>query len=132
MTDVDALADVPSKAELHVIIVGEAAITRMNKCFLGHDGPTDVIAFGLGGDEPNPAGGAYVVGEVYVCLDVAVQCAPAHCQSVGAELLLYCMHGMLHLTGMDDHTPDGRNTMRCAEARITKAIRGLIDVDNLF
>jgi len=37
------------------------------------------------------------------------------------ELLLYVVHGVLHLLGFDDHAPGDRRRMRAAERRALRA-----------
>ncbi len=120
--------------ELRVILVGERTITRLNRTFFGRPGPTDVIAFPLAGSgSPPPEPGERTVsGEVYVCLPVAREAA-ARCRSTLArECILYAVHGMLHLAGLDDADPAGRRAMRRAEARILGRLRDRIDFDAIF
>jgi len=50
-------------AMISVAFVGRATITRLNRDYLGHPGPTDVIAFGMGRDAP----GVPAVGDIYIC-----------------------------------------------------------------
>src|SRR6478672_12893063 len=54
-------------AMLSITFVGRAAISRLNRRYLGHQGPTDVISFGL---ERVGRRGA-VIGDVYICVEVA-------------------------------------------------------------
>jgi probable rRNA maturation factor len=70
-----------------------------------------VISFDLG-DEPGPA------GELYVSLECALRVAQARGLDQAGEVLLYVVHGALHLCGFDDHDPRDRARMRKAEARV--------------
>ncbi|MFG0262275.1 MAG: rRNA maturation RNase YbeY, partial [Novipirellula sp. JB048] len=38
------------------------------------------------------------------------------------ELLLYVVHGTLHITGMEDHQDDERGQMRVAETEVMQAL----------
>ena len=53
-----------SDAELSILVVGDAAIRRLNRRWRGHDRPTDVLSFPAAG-----AGG--LLGDVVVSLDTA-------------------------------------------------------------
>ncbi|MBT8336520.1 MAG: rRNA maturation RNase YbeY [Gemmatimonadetes bacterium] len=84
------------RAELSVTLVDDATIRTLNREHLGHDRPTDVIAFGLW--QP---GDPVVVGDVYVGLDQALQQAAELGVSAEEELIRLVVHGTLHVTGMD-------------------------------
>ncbi len=89
--------------DLEVVILGLAGIRRLNKRWLGHNGPTDVITFDL---SDGPAGqGGRAVGQVNVCWPVARREAARRGVKPAAELLLYVVHGVLHLLGYDDGDP---------------------------
>lgn len=118
-------------ATLHVALVSDSEIVELNHRYLGKSETTDVIAFDLSGspcvpDEPS------VAGEIYVCLDVAVDAARRYNTSVGYEVVLYVAHGMLHLAGHSDHTPSERRRMRTAERQIMKEIGRSFAVERLF
>ena len=127
-----------SVAQISVAIVGDAEIHRVNREFLGHDYPTDVISFLLNesmtesagiGDElhntdelddvPFPGDASvpcdFLNGELIVSFETAVREAQAHGWSPQAELLLYVIHGLLHLCGYDDLTDEARPFMRSKE-----------------
>jgi probable rRNA maturation factor len=82
-----------------------------NVQFLGHDYPTDVLAFALEDDLEN----GLLEGNVLVCPDVAAERAPEFGWDAAEELLLYVIHGALHLVGYDDHSPEDAPTMRAKE-----------------
>src|SRR5687767_20966 len=61
-------------ALISVAFVGRTAMARLNRRYLGHAGPTDVISFGMGRETDDmPA-----VGDIYICPDVAARNARAH------------------------------------------------------
>ncbi len=88
---------------LEIVILGEVGIERLNREWLGHEGPTDVIAFDLG---DRPAGKTHAVaGQINVCWPIARKQAARRGHAAETELLLYIVHGLLHLLGYDDHDP---------------------------
>jgi probable rRNA maturation factor len=83
-------------AMLSVTLVTAAAMARLNRRHLEHAGATDVISFGFA---PTPGGG--VVGDIYICPDVARRNAHAERCGVREELLRLVVHGTLHVLGWD-------------------------------
>lgn len=86
-----------------------AAIHQINRQFLQHDYPTDVISF------PYDLAPPRVEGELVVSIETATVEAQAADWSTREELLLYVVHGTLHLVGYDDTASDVRAEMRQAE-----------------
>jgi probable rRNA maturation factor len=80
---------------------------QLNKRYLEHDEPTDVLSFPL--SEP---GARRLAGEVVISADVARRQAEGRGHDVQAELALYVIHGLLHLCGYDDQTPAAAARMR--------------------
>ena len=99
-------------AEISVAIVANDRIHEVNRDFLRHDYPTDVISFLLERDDDR------LEGEIVASAEMAVQTAGRWKWPAQHELLLYIVHGMLHLVGYDDTTRAAANKMRRAE-RIT-------------
>ena len=92
-------------AMLSVTFLPPAAMARLNRSHLGHAGTTDVIAFGFA---PTPGGG--VVGDIYLCPDVARRNAREAGCGVREELLRLVVHGTLHVLGWDHPAGAGRAT----------------------
>lgn len=84
-------------AMLSITFVGRATMSQLNHRYLGHHGPTDVISFGLGRAGKNSA----VVGDIYICAEVARENAKRQGISGGEELLRLVVHGTLHVLGHD-------------------------------
>jgi probable rRNA maturation factor len=85
-------------AEVDLAVVDAEEIARLNRRWVGHRGETDVISFDLSDDE---AAGALSC-QLIVCGDVAVRQAGHRGLKKTHELMLYVVHGLLHLTGWDD------------------------------
>jgi probable rRNA maturation factor len=84
-------------AMLSITFVGRAAITAMNRRYLEHHSATDVISFGLGRQgERGP-----VIGDVYICPEVARANAKRQGISASEEILRLVIHGTLHVLGYE-------------------------------
>ena len=83
--------------EISVAFVDNPTIHRLNKRYLNHDEPTDVLSFPL-----SDADARKLAGELVVGVEVAKEQAERRGHDVHAELALYVIHGLLHLCGYDD------------------------------
>jgi probable rRNA maturation factor len=104
-------------AEISLAFVDNPTIHQLNRRYLGHDEPTDVLSFPL--SEP---GAHKLSGELVVGVDVAREQAAGRGHDVGAELALYVIHGLLHLCGYDDGTEAGAAQMRERERHYLRAL----------
>lgn len=99
-----------------VAVMDDAAIRALNRRYLGHDCPTDVISF------PLERSGDRLEGEIAVSAETAAAAAERYGWRPDEELLLYVVHGALHLAGLDDRTPAGRAAMRRRERACLAAL----------
>ena len=97
------LAGERRKASISVTFLGRETMRRLNAEHRGHDRPTDVLSFSLGG----PGG---LAGDVYVCRWVAEREARARGIPLREELIRLVVHGTLHALGRDH--PEGPGRMR--------------------
>jgi probable rRNA maturation factor len=104
-------------AEIGVRLVGDAAMARLNKRWLGHEGPTDVITFPL-----SNAGETVLVGDIVASTETARRVARSVGWQARHELAYYVIHGLLHLAGYDDRSAADRRRMRDRERRVLRAI----------
>lgn len=86
-------------ADISLTLLGDDAIADMNRRYLGHDGPTDVISFALYEEGEVP------VGDVYVGYEQALRQAGENGVALEEELVRLAVHGTLHVLG-EDH-PEG-------------------------
>ena len=84
-------------AMLSITFVGRGAIATMNRRYLGHHGATDVISFGLNRQSKRGP----VVGDIYICPEVARANAKRQGVSANEEILRLVIHGTLHVLGHD-------------------------------
>ncbi len=105
--------------ELSLVFLTDAALAELHGRFLDDPSTTDVITFeGLA--EMGPA------GEICVSVDTAARYALGQKTDFSRELLLYVVHGWLHLAGYDDLRPAKKRRMRAAEARALALLDGCL------
>lgn len=83
--------------QVDLAIVGRKAIEEANVHYLRHAGPTDVISFDLSNSQVRG-----ICAQLVVCGPVAAEQAPLHGTTSLEELMLYVIHGLLHVIGYDD------------------------------
>jgi probable rRNA maturation factor len=104
-----------NEAKVTLAFVDDATIAGLNKKFLDHDGPTDVITFPY-------SQGKKLEGEIVIGVEVAQREAAERRHEVNAELCLYVIHGTLHLCGYDDRTDRDAAEMRKKERAYLKQL----------
>lgn len=90
------------------LLTNDRELQRLNKDFLGHDNPTDVLSF----PEAKANGN---LGEIAISVERASAQAEEFGHSAVEEIRILMLHGLLHLTGMD-HERDG-GEMELAEEK---------------
>jgi len=100
-----------------IAFVDNAHIHRLNKQFLQHDEPTDVLSFPY--SEP---GAKTLEGEIVIGYDIAREYANDRGHEWYLELLLYVIHGCLHLCGYDDADDVSECEMRGKEREYLKKL----------
>ncbi len=104
------------KSELSIALVDDEEIRRLNNQYLGHDYATDVISFVIDITDCS------IVGQLIVSTDTADRMAQQIDAPLEHELLLYVIHGTLHLVGLDDTDAESAEKMRAAEADYLRRI----------
>jgi len=97
-------APLASLSNVEVSFVSDAAIARVHRRFMGIPGATDVITFDH--------------GELVVSTETARSNARNYGRTLDEELVLYIVHGLLHLNGFEDKKPDDAENMRQLQERI--------------
>ncbi len=105
------------EAKITIAFVDNAHIHRLNKQFLDHDEPTDVLTFPY--TEPSAK---KLEGEVVIGYEVATEYAADRGHDVALELLLYVVHGCLHLCGYTDMDDSDAAEMREKERHYLRAL----------
>lgn len=116
----------PPGSELGVLFAGERAVRTLNRRYRGADRATDVLAFPLADRRVRSP----MLGDVVVSPHRARACARSFGVAAGEELLLYLVHGILHLCGYDDETPRARARMERRQGALVEEIvrKGLWNV----
>ncbi len=96
-------------AQVNLLLVDNATIHELNRRFLDHDWPTDCITF------PLETSDRALEGEIVASAEMACQQAARFQLAPEEELLLYVIHGALHLVGYDDTTPAARQEMEARQ-----------------
>ena len=100
------------QAEIEIAVVDDETIRPINARFLGHDYATDVISFPLQRTDTT------LEGQVVLSAETAVRNAAEYGWSPEDEMLLYLVHGTLHLIGFEDATRESRQEMRAQERSV--------------
>lgn len=98
--------------EISVAIVDDATMAELHQRYLHEEGPTDVLSF------PLEEGEGHLEGDVIVSADTARRWSERIGWPPEHELLLYIIHGTLHLVGYNDRTPAERKKMRQVERNV--------------
>lgn len=97
------------------ILVGAAAMTRLNARYRGKRGPTDILSFPV----PSQHQAQGFLGELVVCEPVLRRQARELGHSPEVELKILLCHGLLHLFGFDhEKSARERHKMARAEGRL--------------
>jgi probable rRNA maturation factor len=142
-----------ARGELAIALVSDARMRALNRTFRGIDHATDVLSFSAFADTSSDARSApasarrfapasasrfapasarstvpEALGDVAIATGVAARQARAAGHTLGTELRVLALHGLLHLLGFDHDTDTGQ--MARTEAKLRRAGRlpgGLIE-----
>lgn len=94
-------------ATISIAIVDDEEIHSLNRTWLRHDYPTDIITFPL---EENP-----LEAELVISADTARRQGREYGVPLREELARLVIHGILHLTGYDDTSEAAKTRMKKQE-----------------
>jgi probable rRNA maturation factor len=111
-----AKMEVNPAAELSMVLLDTAAMADLHMRWMDLPGPTDVMSFPMdelepGGRPDAPEPGPAMLGDIVLCPQFAADQAAAAGHSLGHELALLTVHGVLHLLGYDHGEPDEEREM---------------------
>lgn len=116
LVDAALAADGLTHCELTVRFVDDDTSAALHGRYFDDPHPTDVMSFPDG--SVNPENGRHLLGDLAIGQEVAARRAAARDCAIGDELLLYLVHGLLHLLGHDDIEPEDRSAMWAEQARL--------------
>lgn len=103
----------PGMAEVRLALLDDAAMAGLHRDHCGLDSPTDVLTY------PDPDGAS---GDVAIGVEVAAREAARLGRQLGEEVLLYAVHGLLHLAGERDDSEAAADRMRRRQDEVLAAI----------
>jgi len=115
-----SIAPAKARGSVTIALVPDQRIRALNRQFRGKDRPTDVLSF--------PAEERGRLGDIVIAIGVAREQAAEAGHSLGAELRVLALHGLLHLLGYDHERDAGRMARVEARLRTRGGLRsGLIE-----
>jgi probable rRNA maturation factor len=103
-------------AELSMVLLDSTSMADLHMRWMDLPGPTDVMSFPMDELEPDgrpdtPEPGPAMLGDIVLCPEFAAEQAAAAGHSLGHELALLTIHGVLHLLGYDHAEADEEKEM---------------------
>src|ERR1035438_2260310 len=111
-----------TNSQLGIVLVNDAAIAKLNAQYHATPGPTDVLSFDYGEGQ----------GELIISVECAIRQARRFRATPARELILYVVHGILHLHGYDDQTPNDQRRMRAAERKLISRLGHFYEFKSLI
>lgn len=111
-------SEIKRLGDLSLIFCSDHYILDINLRYLQHDYYTDIITFDY-------CEGDTVSGDLFISIDSVRENAAFYGVSFEDELDRVMVHGVLHLLGYDDHTPEDTAVMREKENYYVKMKRSL-------
>jgi probable rRNA maturation factor len=112
--------------ELSIHCVSSEDISKLHEEYFNDPSPTDCITFPI--DDKEEETFYKVLGDVFICPEVALNYAQTNLMNFEEELTLYIVHGLLHLLGYNDIEEEERILMKQEEASCMNLLKkkGLI------
>ena len=105
------------------IFCSDDYLLNINRQYLSHDYYTDVITFDY--DEND-----IVSGDIFISVDTVKSNSEQYSVSYNCELYRVIIHGVLHLCGLKDKTPEDAKIMREAEEKSLQILRSQFSIDD--
>ena len=98
---------------MDVSFVGDRMMRSLNRSYHNCDCPTDVLAFDYGDK----------FADIIISLDTARRNSKTYKTSFKNEILLYLIHGILHLAGYNDANTKDRKRMYDKQEEIFESVK---------
>ncbi len=97
--------------QISILFTTDDRIQQMHDEFMGIDTPTDIMTFPYASDDFMPEGMGGEGGDLVISVETAAANARDAGWSTEDELRYLVLHGLLHLLGWNDTTPEDRAAM---------------------
>ncbi len=97
--------------DINFIFCSDDHLLQINIQFLQHDYYTDVITFDY-------SEGNLISGDIFISVDRVLNNSEIYLENYASELIRVIFHGLFHLLGFDDKTPDEIVLMRKKESEL--------------
>ncbi|PKP56303.1 rRNA maturation RNase YbeY [Candidatus Atribacteria bacterium HGW-Atribacteria-1] len=113
---------VDEKTEISVLFTDDKFIRSLNNKYRGIDKPTDVLSFSLreGSVKTPKAESDKLLGDIIISVETAQRQADNLNHSMGKELTVLLIHGLLHLTGYAHEEDKDYKIMQEKESEILR------------
>ena len=119
----EAQAAVKLRGQVTVLLTTDTAIRRLNRQFRGKNKATDVLSFPAFAPGPMK-----IAGDLAISINTARRQADERGHSLGTEIKVLTLHGLLHLAGYDHETDKGEMERREQKLRAKLCLpHGLIE-----
>lgn len=112
-----------SLGNISYIFCSDDYLLNINRQYLSHDYYTDVITFDY--DEND-----IVSGDIFISVDTVKSNSEQYSVSYNCELYRVIIHGVLHLCGLKDKSPEDAKVMREAEEISLQLLRTQFSIDD--
>jgi probable rRNA maturation factor len=119
----EAQAAVKLRGQVTLLLTTDTAVRRLNRQFRGKNKATDVLSFPAFAPGPMK-----IAGDLAISVNTARRQAEERGHSLGTEIKVLTLHGLLHLAGYDHETDEGEMARR--EQKLRAKLRlphGLIE-----
>lgn len=119
--------------EAELTVVSKDEIKSLNNEARGVDAVTDVLSFPAMNvtlpfnkeehkEDKDPETGNYILGDIALCAERAVEQAAEFGHSVKREVCYLVLHGLCHLLGFDHETEEDKRKMRKVEEDVLSGL----------
>jgi probable rRNA maturation factor len=110
----EIIAGVLKVGDINYIFCSDEHLLSINIQFLQHDYFTDVITFDYSDNKA-------ISGDIFISVDRVLNNSEIYHENYTTELVRVIFHGLLHLLGFNDKTPDEIALMRKKESELIKS-----------
>lgn len=103
--------------DINIIFCSDEYLLQVNKQYLDHDYYTDIITFNYNTDKVN--------GDLFISIDRVAENAEKQNVPRGTEMLRVIIHGVLHLLGYNDKSPEEEKVIRQKEDKAIEIFKSI-------